>query len=75
MSTPADAVPIVIAYDGSDNARHAIRVAASLLRAGSTRVVYMWEPLWQAGGGLAVYGMGNAGVEIEFERPSPPEGH
>ena len=67
MSTPAGHVQIVIAYDGSDNARHAIRAAASLLRGGSTNVVYVWEPLWRAGGRLAVYGMGDAGVEFEFE--------
>ena len=67
MSTQAGDMPIVIAYDGSDNAKHAIRVAASLLGGGSTNIVHVWEPLTTPVGNLAAYAMAGAHEEIEYE--------
>jgi nucleotide-binding universal stress UspA family protein len=51
--TAADA--IVIAYDGSASARHAIAVAGALLGAGPAHVVYAWESLPTADRRLTVY--------------------
>jgi nucleotide-binding universal stress UspA family protein len=67
---PDDKRPILIAYDGSDNAKHAIRVAAALLDRGPAQVVHAWEPLSSASSRLAVYAfMANAGnEELEYER-------
>jgi nucleotide-binding universal stress UspA family protein len=61
---------IVIAYDGSDNARHAIAVAARQLQPGRADVVHAWEPLASAMSRLAVYGAafaGSIGDEVEAE--------
>ena len=41
--TAADA-PVLIAYDGSDTARHAVREAARLLGSREVLVVTIWEP-------------------------------
>jgi nucleotide-binding universal stress UspA family protein len=67
---PGDTRPILIAYDGSDNAKHAIRVAAALFGGGPAQVVHAWEPLSSASSRLAVYAfMANAGnEEVEYER-------
>ena len=40
---------IVIAYDGSENARHAITVAAGQIGPRHADVVHVWEPLASAG--------------------------
>ena len=40
----ADNNPLLICYDGSDDARHAIASAASLLAARSALVVTVWQP-------------------------------
>ena len=42
QTAPADA--IIIAFDGSENARHAIRVAARELGGGRAAVLHVWEP-------------------------------
>jgi nucleotide-binding universal stress UspA family protein len=65
-----DERPILIAYDGSENAKHAIRVAAALLGGGTAQVVHAWEPLSSASSRLAVYAfMANAGSEeLDYER-------
>jgi nucleotide-binding universal stress UspA family protein len=47
---------IVIAYDGSENARHAIAVAARELGRRRAEVVHAWEPLANATSRLAIYG-------------------
>lgn len=58
MSTNED---IVIAYDGSENARHAIAVAAGQIGPRRAAVVHVWEPLASAGSRLAIYApMGGA---------------
>jgi nucleotide-binding universal stress UspA family protein len=63
---------IVIAYDGSENARHAIAVAARELGPGPAEVVHAWEPLASATSRLAIYGAafygGVAEEEIEAEQ-------
>jgi nucleotide-binding universal stress UspA family protein len=66
MSTNED---IVIAYDGSENARHAIAVAAGQIGPRRADVVHVWEPLASAGSRLAIYApMGGATAqELEAE--------
>jgi nucleotide-binding universal stress UspA family protein len=61
---------ILIAYDGSENARHAIEVAAAEIGAGPATVVHAWEPLSSASNRLAVYAMiaGGGGQELAWER-------
>jgi nucleotide-binding universal stress UspA family protein len=63
---------IVIAYDGSENARHAITVAADQIGPRHADVVHVWEPLASAGSRLAIYApMGGATaqeLEAEAER-------
>ncbi|HEX3267374.1 MAG TPA: universal stress protein [Gaiellaceae bacterium] len=56
---------IVIAYDGSENARHAIAVAAAEIGTGPATVVHAWEPLSSASSRLAVYAMIAGGPEQE----------
>jgi nucleotide-binding universal stress UspA family protein len=60
---------IVIAYDGSENARHAITVAAAQIGPRQADVVHVWEPLASAGSRLAIYApMGGATAqELEAE--------
>jgi nucleotide-binding universal stress UspA family protein len=60
---------IVIAYDGSENARHAIAVAARELGTRHAEVVHAWEPLASATSRLAIYAAigGAAGAEVELE--------
>jgi nucleotide-binding universal stress UspA family protein len=60
---------IVIAYDGSENARHAIEVAARQLGPRHADVVHAWEPLASATSRLAIYAAigGAAGAEVELE--------
>jgi nucleotide-binding universal stress UspA family protein len=55
VNNEADDTPVLIAYDGSANAKHAILVAATILGGGAARVVHAWEPLSSARGRLAVY--------------------
>jgi len=60
---------IVIAYDGSDNARHAITVATQELGQRRADVLHVWEPLASATNRLAIYATlaGAAAEEIELE--------
>jgi nucleotide-binding universal stress UspA family protein len=61
---------IVIAYDGSENARHAIAVAARELGPRHAEVVHAWEPLASATSRLAIYAVafgGSAGEEVALE--------
>src|SRR3954452_439517 len=46
--------PILIAYDGSESADHAIDVAAGVLGGGVAEVVHAWEPGTSAGSQAAV---------------------
>jgi EmrB/QacA subfamily drug resistance transporter len=62
---------ILIAFDGSENARHAIRVAGRELGGGRAAVLHVWEPL--TGDGPLVpsalaSGAGDAEIELEAER-------
>lgn len=41
----ADQHPILICYDGSEHARHAIERAGELVRPGPAVVIYAWQPL------------------------------
>jgi nucleotide-binding universal stress UspA family protein len=61
---------ILIAYDGSENARRAIEVAAVEIGVGPATVLHAWEPLSSASGRLAVYAMiaGAGGPELAYER-------
>lgn len=61
---------IVIAYDGSENAKHAIEVAAAQIGVGPATVIHAWEPLSSASSRLAVYAMaaGAGAPELEYER-------
>jgi nucleotide-binding universal stress UspA family protein len=43
---PSAPGPLLIAYDGSDNAKHAIAVAGRLLAAHPALVVSVWESVW-----------------------------
>jgi nucleotide-binding universal stress UspA family protein/MFS family permease len=60
---------ILIAFDGSDNARHAIRVAARELGGGRAAVLHVWEPLTGAAPQVAppalAAGAGDAEIELE----------
>jgi nucleotide-binding universal stress UspA family protein len=61
---------IVIAYDGSENARHAIEVAARQLGPRHADVVHAWEPLASATSRLAIYAVAfgaSAGEEVALE--------
>jgi nucleotide-binding universal stress UspA family protein len=62
--------PILIAYDGSENAKHAIKVAAAEIGSGAAQVVHAWEPLSSASSRLAVYALvaGAGAQELEYER-------
>jgi len=43
---PSSPGPLLVAYDGSDNAKHAIAVAGRLLAAHPALVVSVWESVW-----------------------------
>lgn len=60
---------VVIAYDGSDNARHAITVAAQELGPRRADVLHVWEPFASATTRLAIYAtlVGATGDEVELE--------
>ena len=57
MSTPDDA-PILLCYDRSDGAKHAIEAAGALLRGRKAIVVHVWSPV--AVVAAAYGGMGTA---------------
>jgi EmrB/QacA subfamily drug resistance transporter len=76
-ATPAEPIDgarpgeILIAFDGSENARQAIRVAGRELGGGPAAVLHVWEPL--TGDGPLVpsalaSGAGEAEIELEAER-------
>lgn len=63
---------IIVAYDGSENARHAIEVAARELGPRPAEVLHVWEPLVSASSRLAIYAAigGAADQELELEAQS-----
>jgi nucleotide-binding universal stress UspA family protein len=60
----------LIAYDDSESAKHAIRVAAAEIGGGPAEVIHVWEPLSSASSRLAVYAVaaGAGPEELEYER-------
>jgi EmrB/QacA subfamily drug resistance transporter len=57
---------ILIAFDGSENARQAIQVAARELDGGRAAVIHVWEPL--NGVARSVASSGDGEIELEAER-------
>jgi nucleotide-binding universal stress UspA family protein len=70
--------PILIAYDGSENAAHAIAVAGELLGGGRAEVVHAWEPIASAAARAAVYAAAfddsNAATDAERDRAAQVAG-
>ena len=66
--------PLLICYDGSEDARHAIERAGNLLPDRHTLVLTVWEPI-VGGASLAWAGMGISGVNsVELDREAAEEG-
>jgi nucleotide-binding universal stress UspA family protein len=59
---------IVLAYDGSEEARHAISVAAALLGPRRAEVVHIWEPVASAAARSAIYADAGSGAPEELAR-------
>ena len=47
---------ILIAYDGTPDAKHAVAVAGKMLRGGRAHVVHVWQPLSAVPAGVATPG-------------------
>jgi nucleotide-binding universal stress UspA family protein len=58
--------PLILCYDGSEDARHAIRRAGELFAGRRARVVSVWQPTAAPGGGLGFAGE-TAGMVDLFE--------
>lgn len=65
MTDPAR--PVLIAYDGSPDADHAIDVAGRLLGGGHAEVLHAWEPIHSAAARSAVYLYGAIETESAYE--------
>jgi hypothetical protein len=67
--------PLLICYDGSEDARHAIERAGNLLPGGRHALVLtVWQPI-AGGASLAWAGMGISGVNsVELDREAAEEG-
>jgi nucleotide-binding universal stress UspA family protein len=74
--TAADA-PVLIAYDGSDTARHAVREAARLLGSREVLVVTIWEPAlaYESSMPTAALEMPPVPVDVEGAREIEEELH
>jgi len=74
--TAADA-PVLIAYDGSDTARHAVREAARLLGSREVLVVTIWEPAlaYESSMPTAAMEMPPVPVDVEGAREIEEELH
>jgi nucleotide-binding universal stress UspA family protein len=59
---------IVVAYDGSEEARHAIGAAARLLGPRRVDVVHVWEPVASAAARSAIYADAGNGVPDDLAR-------
>lgn len=59
---------IVVAYDGSEEARHAIGAAARLLGPRRVDVVHVWEPVASAAARSAIYADAGNGVLDDLTR-------
>ncbi len=71
----ADPTPVLIAYDGSANADHAIDVAGALLGGGPAEVIHAWEPISSAAARSAIYAIAydDSGAMLEREREHAAE--
>ena len=58
---------IFIAYDGSDNADHAIDVAAELFPSSAAQVVHVWEPVSSAAVRSSIYAIAYDDTGSMFE--------
>ena len=59
---------VLVAYDGSEEARHAIGVAARLLGPRRVDVVHVWEPVASAAARSAIYADAGNGVVDDLAR-------
>jgi nucleotide-binding universal stress UspA family protein len=59
--------PLLIAYDGSDTARRAVREAAKLFGSRSALVVTVWEPALAYEASMAMPGLEMAPVPVDVE--------
>jgi nucleotide-binding universal stress UspA family protein len=59
--------PLVIGFDGSDSAAHAVRVAGGLLRSPSALIVTVWEPALAS---LPIAGEGLVGIDMPLDPQS-----
>ncbi len=61
---------ILIAYDGSENADHAIAVAGELFPGARAEIIHAWEPISSAAARPAVYAMAydDSGAMLARER-------
>jgi nucleotide-binding universal stress UspA family protein len=59
--------PLVIGYDGSDSANHAVRTAATLLSARSALIVTVWEPALAT---LPITGESVVGIDMPLDPQS-----
>ncbi len=62
--------PILIAFDGSENAAHAIAIAGELFGGGPAQIVHAWEPVASAAARAAVYAAAydDSNVLVDAER-------
>jgi nucleotide-binding universal stress UspA family protein len=59
--------PLVIGFDGSDSAAHAVRTAPSVLNARSALIVVIWEPALAS---LPIAGEGLVGIDMPLDPQS-----
>jgi nucleotide-binding universal stress UspA family protein len=59
--------PLVIGFDGSDSAAHAVRAAGGLLRSTSALIVTVWEPALAS---LPIAGEGLVGIDMPLDPQS-----
>jgi nucleotide-binding universal stress UspA family protein len=59
--------PLVIGFDGSDSAKHAVRTAATLLTTRSALIVTIWEPALAT---LPLAGEGVVGIDMPLDPES-----
>jgi nucleotide-binding universal stress UspA family protein len=64
----AQSQTVVVAYDGSEQARHAIGAAARLLGPRRVDVVHVWEPVASAAAHSAIYAESGNGVVDDLAR-------
>ena len=75
MTTGADG-PLLLCYDGSEDAKHAIELAAGLLGGAYALVLTVWQPTHGLGSFAWAAGLRTlAAAGAELPRPRPPFGH